>query len=176
MDRETATSPGLVLGVDLSSTCTGFALVDLGTLDLRGLGHVKPIGAWEISRRVHYVMAALAASVASTDVVDIWAEGIGTRMVAAAASAGRCHQAFAATVIEFSPLDRRIDHAYGTVSPAELKRHATGKGNADKAMMLAAARRQWPHVTFCNDDEADAAWVAHYGATRIAASMAAPAA
>lgn len=42
-------------------------------------------------------------------------------------------------------------------SPAEIKKHATGKGNADKAAVLAAARARWPQVA--SEDEADALWL-----------------
>lgn len=46
---------------------------------------------------------------------------------------------------------------YRCFSPAEIKKHATGKGNADKVRMREAARAKWPH---CEDeDEADALWL-----------------
>ena len=51
------------------------------------------------------------------------------------------------------------------VNVATLKAWATGKGNADKAMMLHAARREWPGVL--NDDEADAGWLAAMGAAKL---------
>jgi Holliday junction resolvasome RuvABC endonuclease subunit len=45
------------------------------------------------------------------------------------------------------------------VSPAEIKKHATGKGNADKAMMVEAARKRWPDQTIKDDNQADSLWV-----------------
>lgn len=39
------------------------------------------------------------------------------------------------------------------------------KGNADKAMMLHAARREWPGIP--NHDEADSAWLAAMGAAKL---------
>lgn len=43
---------------------------------------------------------------------------------------------------------------YRAYSPAEIKKFATGKGNAKKDVILATARRAWPE---CKDDnEADA--------------------
>lgn len=48
------------------------------------------------------------------------------------------------------------------VNPATLKRWATGKGNADKPAMLAAARQVWP-VDVANDDQADALHLAGMG-------------
>lgn len=54
------------------------------------------------------------------------------------------------------------------VPPASLKKFATGKGNASKMNMLAAAIRRFPNVDVQNDNEADALWLAaaasqHYG-------------
>ena len=51
------------------------------------------------------------------------------------------------------------------VNVATLKAWATGKGNADKAMMLHAARREWPGIP--NHDEADSAWLAAMGAAKL---------
>jgi Holliday junction resolvasome RuvABC endonuclease subunit len=43
-------------------------------------------------------------------------------------------------------------------SPSELKKHATGKGNANKEAMMKAGREKWPA---CNgdDNEYDARWL-----------------
>lgn len=49
---------------------------------------------------------------------------------------------------------------------AEAKRTATGKGNADKDAMLAAARRRWGDVA--DHNEADALWIAETLRRRIA--------
>lgn len=44
---------------------------------------------------------------------------------------------------------------YRGYSPSEIKKHATGKGNANKDAILAAAKAKWP--SFAGDDnEADA--------------------
>lgn len=43
---------------------------------------------------------------------------------------------------------------YRGYSPSEIKKHATGKGNANKDAMLAAAKAKWPNVG--DDNEADA--------------------
>lgn len=43
---------------------------------------------------------------------------------------------------------------------ATIKKHATGKGNADKAAMVVAARSRWPeHEGALDDNEADALWL-----------------
>jgi Holliday junction resolvasome RuvABC endonuclease subunit len=40
-----------------------------------------------------------------------------------------------------------------------IKKTATGKGNATKAMMVKAARAQWPDQTITDDNQADALWI-----------------
>lgn len=44
------------------------------------------------------------------------------------------------------------------------KRQATGKGNAKKPAMLAAAKARWPGYEFEDDNEADARWIAEAAA------------
>ena len=49
---------------------------------------------------------------------------------------------------------------YRGYSPSEIKKHATGKGNAGKGLMLEAAVQRWPHVR--DDNEADAIWIREF--------------
>lgn len=46
---------------------------------------------------------------------------------------------------------------YRGFSPSEIKKHATGKGNASKDIMMASAALKWPQMR--DDDEADALWL-----------------
>lgn len=48
---------------------------------------------------------------------------------------------------------------YRGYSPSEVKKHATGKGNANKEKMLAAAQAKWPGAAFVDDNEIDARWI-----------------
>jgi Holliday junction resolvasome RuvABC endonuclease subunit len=48
---------------------------------------------------------------------------------------------------------------YRGYSPSEIKKHATGKGNANKDAILKAARQRWPDVEIVDDNEADALWL-----------------
>lgn len=48
---------------------------------------------------------------------------------------------------------------YRGYSPSEIKKHATGKGNANKERMLEAARERWPDVDLIDDNHADAKWL-----------------
>lgn len=47
---------------------------------------------------------------------------------------------------------------YRGYSSTEVKKHATGKGNANKAAMMDAAGRKWGRE-FTDDNEADAKWI-----------------
>ncbi len=53
--------------------------------------------------------------------------------------------------------DAGIDyHGY---SAATVKKLATGKGNANKEAMVAAARAKWPDLQIVDDNMADALWI-----------------
>jgi Holliday junction resolvasome RuvABC endonuclease subunit len=58
---------------------------------------------------------------------------------------------------------RRIP--YQGVPVGTVKKYATGRGNADKAAMVAAARAKWPNADIANDNEADARWIAECAAS-----------
>jgi len=63
--------------------------------------------------------------------------------------------------------ERNIEHV--AVHAAQVKRHATGRGNAKKPEMLAAAEKRFgfrPQF----DDEADALWILDYAMNAIAKS------
>jgi crossover junction endodeoxyribonuclease RuvC len=61
-------------------------------------------------------------------------------------------------------LDRRPT---AVVPPATLKRYATGKGNATKDAVLAAAIRRYQQVSFDGNDQADALILAAMGADHL---------
>lgn len=48
---------------------------------------------------------------------------------------------------------------YRGFSPAEVKKFATGFGNASKGEMMAAAAARWPDVKLVDDNHADALWI-----------------
>ena len=53
----------------------------------------------------------------------------------------------------------RLHVEYRGYSPSEVKKHATGKGNAGKEMMIEAARKRWPDKELSDDNECDALWI-----------------
>jgi Holliday junction resolvasome RuvABC endonuclease subunit len=66
-------------------------------------------------------------------------------------------QAELQSVIKVWCYDNSIE--YRGYSPSEIKKHATGKGNANKDAILKAARQRWPDVEIVDDNEADALWL-----------------
>lgn len=48
---------------------------------------------------------------------------------------------------------------YRGYSPTEIKKHATGKGNANKEAMIKAAKAKWTDRAIGDDNEADALWL-----------------
>ena len=57
------------------------------------------------------------------------------------------------------------------VHTATLKKWTTGRGNADKAAMLAEAAIRWPHLVAegCDDNQVDALALLHYALAEFAA-------
>lgn len=127
-----------VLALDLSASRTGICLDgDVWSFTPR---------RGPVLDRARDTAATVRQFAVSADLVVI--EAIGTRMISAAIALATVH----AIVLD------RIDGAkVQMVTPADLKRYAVGKGNADKdAVMLAAAKMQ-PAIV--NNDEADAYWL-----------------
>lgn len=61
----------------------------------------------------------------------------------------------------------RRERPFAVVPPAVLKRYGTGKGNASKDAVLAAAVRRYHQVEFDGNDEADALVLAAMGADQL---------
>jgi len=57
---------------------------------------------------------------------------------------------------------------YEAVPVGQIKKHATGKGNASKDQMIAAAKAKWPDARFDSDNEVDARWLADFVIARDA--------
>lgn len=53
---------------------------------------------------------------------------------------------------------------YSAIPVGTVKKAATGKGNANKAAMIAASHQRWPDAEINDDNEADARWIAICGA------------
>lgn len=60
---------------------------------------------------------------------------------------------------------------WAEVSPTALKKYATGRGNAGKDEVLAAAVRRFPSIEVRGNDEADGLWLAAMGADHLGEPM-----
>lgn len=83
-------------------------------------------------------------------------------------SGGKVNIATVRRLTGLSVIAEMVAHELGVpeikeVPLATIKKHATGNGRADKAMMMEAARNMgW---TFTDDNEADALWLHSYAST-----------
>jgi hypothetical protein len=132
----------VIVGLDLSSTATGIC-VDGVTWT------VAPKGT--LLERARVMRSAAYEACHGVDLVVV--EAIGTRFVGTAIAIATVH------ALTLDRLDQ-CGHEVLTVAPNQLKKWATGKGNADKtAMVTAAMRAGWDAPDDCTDDQADAWWL-----------------
>ena len=125
-----------VLGLDMSSTSTGIcAGGDCHTITAKG----TPI------QRAQTMRTEIVPYLVASDLVVV--EAIATRST---------QTAIAISFVHALVLDQMTDRdaPVHMIAPAQLKKYATGKGNADKDVMLLAAVRNGS--TCNNNDEADA--------------------
>lgn len=154
----------VIVGLDLSTVCAGVAMLEFETDALLLCQEIKPKASWKTEDRALFISQHVREIVESSidDIVLVAAEGIGTRFIQTAMGMGRVHQSVQEALATL--LDVKPSLSYKTISPAELKKFATGKGNADKDAMIAAAKMKWD-ITDITDNEADAAFVALWGAS-----------
>lgn len=144
----------VTIGIDPGTRC-GWAVLDE---DGRRVGS----GTWDLASRRH--------------------EGGGMRYVRAESYLGELLETYPAARVGYEEVRRHVGtdaaHVYGGivatiqrvceglgvpyrgVPVASVKKGATGKGNAGKADMVAAAAKRWPKGEPYGEDEADALWIA----------------
>jgi len=144
-----------ILAIDPATHC-GWAFGD-------GRTHVS--GTWDLSTRrdessgmkLIRLRAKLEHFVPASDVVVFEA----ARHSAPGMQGALVHQARLQSVIEMWCEDRGVE--YRGYSPSEIKKFATGKGNAGKPAVVAAVESRWGAVA--DDNEADAVallYLAHH--------------
>lgn len=147
-----------VIGIDPGTAC-GWAVLDLGT------GKHIASGTLDLASRRHEGggMRYLRAERWLTEVLD----GYGATVTAVVYEEVSSHKGTAAAhvygglVAIFAKLCEQRGVPYAGVPVGTVKKHATGKGNANKEAMVAAARARWGYpLDVTADDEADALWVA----------------
>ena len=150
----------LIVGLDLSLRCSGWARLDYESGDLLDAGVITT----DTRDPIDVSLRSIAAAVRDVcrDAADVFVEQpIAYRSGTATISIAMVHGAARSTL----PADLPVV----TVGPTEVKRHATGRGNADKADMRLAAAKRWGQLL--TSDEADAAWIADLGRHLILAAI-----
>lgn len=139
-----------VIGIDLSLTSTGVAS-SLGWVD-----RIKPKSTG-LTRMREINVAISQYITASTSLVVIEAPAFSR-----GAQPGQ-HERAGLWWMVVEAIDRR-GIPWMSVSPTAVKKYATGKGNAPKDEVLAAAIRKFPKIGVVGNDESDALWLAAIGA------------
>ena len=122
-----------------------------------------PSGTWDLStRRDESGGMKLIRLVSKLDELWCFGEGFSLLVYEAARHAmpkmqgALVHQAELQGCIKLWCETNRVQ--YRGYSPNEIKKHATGKGNAGKPEMIAKAKTKWPGF-IGDDNEADAKWL-----------------
>lgn len=136
-----------IVGLDLSTARVGFAAADGELLSIRG--HA---GADDPYRRLHELTREIARAFhlrpPKPDLVVLEDYSLGSPGRIALIRLGEIGGIVRTRLFE-------LDIAFKLVRPSSVKKFATGKGNADKEAMMAAARALSARGNV-NDDEADA--------------------
>lgn len=147
-----------VLGIDLSLTSTGVAVIDNAgavTFSIKSKGKTAaPLV--DRSERIRRIVDEL------TDWIPDDCELAVIESMFSSMGAGTLDRAW----LWGRVVDRLIanDLPVATVTPGTVKRWATGSGSAEKLTMGVHVGRLWPAVQFSSDDEVDALAIAHMGA------------
>lgn len=136
-----------VVGLDLSLRRTGVATATSARL-------LIPPAQLAGFARLRWIRAQVLGACLTADHVVVEGLSYGSHTPSALERAGLWHLVMVA-------IDAR-GITWTEVAPATLKKYATGKGNADKGQVLAAAIKRLP-VDVDNDNTADAAWLAAIG-------------
>lgn len=156
-------SDATVLGIDPGKTATGIALLDYESGEVV-LAHVIEPTALDHSAShnasLAHIYRVIGLLYRTKEPIDVWIEeGLvlgsrkGTRTLAEVAGVINAATCFTCQ----------------TLNVTEIKRHATGKGNATKAEMADAAATRWGPSAFnhiepkLREHAIDAAWIASLG-------------
>ena len=136
-----------VIGIDLSLRRTGIATA-------HATNTLTPPQQLAGFARLRWIRAQILGITLQADHVVIEGLSYGSHTPSALERAGLWHLVMVA-------IDAR-GIGWTEIAPATLKKYATGRGNADKGQVLAAAIKRLP-ADVDNDNAADAAWLAAIG-------------
>lgn len=155
----------IVAGIDPSLTSAGIAVLRDGSpILLRSIGFPSHDGASYTDRgrrivaQARHIMASLLPG-GTPDLVVLEGPAYHAAYGHAFDRAGLWWGVFTALRAKLVPV--------AVMPPTTLKQWATGKGNADKPIVLAVVRSWWPDVKITNHDIADACVLAAAGTLRL---------
>lgn len=150
----------MIVGIDFSLTSTGVCKIVDGEATCMTIKTKPEQLWWEFPARVQGIADEIAS----------WVDGSGEVFLviespAFSAVSSSLHRMFGGWWL-------LLNHLIGVwgfdvpvrVTPAQVKKYATGKGNAGKDAVLLAVARRYPDVVFQGNDEADAFVLAVIGA------------
>jgi Holliday junction resolvasome RuvABC endonuclease subunit len=130
-----------------------------------------PSGTWDLSMRRDESAGMRLIRLRGKLNEILYSQGVGLVIFEAARNAGPHMQGALVVQSELQGVIKLWcednDLQYKGVSPTEIKKHATGKGNAKKVHMIAAAKKKWPEVEIVDDNQADAMWILDFAKTII---------
>jgi len=150
----TAQSSPTILAIDPGTHC-GWAVGRGGKVLGSGVWDLKA-GRWEGGGMRWVKLRRAVVEVADAFAVDLVAyEEVRRHM---GTDAAHVYGGIVAVIQEWAEA-RAAKVPYYGLPVGTVKKHATGKGNADKAKMIEAAQAKWPARNVTDDNEADALWI-----------------
>lgn len=155
----------IIVGIDLSLTSTGIAVMCADIIDVQRIRSVgrKDATVTDTAKRIDTIGSAVALNAAGTDLAVIEAPSFGSRNGSQHERGGLWWDVIRRLV--------RLGVPIATVSPQCRAKYATGRGNAGKDEVLAAVVRRYPDVDVTGNDVADALVLAAMGARWLGAPI-----
>lgn len=154
-----------VVGVDLSLTGTGVAIIDGGLIQTFTYGTKGSRGATlpQRAERLLNIVAAVRMYTERADFVVIEGPAFGQNNPGTHDRSG----------LWWLVVDRLCFEGYpiAVVPPTTLKKYVTGKGNAQKDEVMLAVAHRYPDAEVKNNNEADALGLAAMGARHLGATI-----
>jgi len=145
--------PSTILGIDPGTKC-GWAVIREGVHLFSGVWDLKPRRHDGGGMRFVRLLCKLNEIAGATKIDAVAYEEVRRHM---GVDAAHIYGGIVATISGWCE-ERSIP--YSAIPVGTIKKQATGKGNATKPDMIAAAERKWPTVAVIDDNHADALWIA----------------